>query len=93
MSKPTITAWYRALGKAREYNARAETIRAELAKTCEHPSSVVTDFTWEHDNGYGRQSMVTGQRCTVCRAEKRWKNHGSWTTEEQRRAYRSDYDY
>ncbi len=45
--------------------------REELvAAGCTHP--VMREFSWEHDNGYGRQTTNIGLRCTLCLHENRW---------------------
>lgn len=49
--------------------------RAKL-KHCSHP--LREPFEWEHDNGYGRQSMNDGERCLVCGKQNRWPGSGSW---------------
>lgn len=49
-------------------------MRRLLAVKCEHPSDYVTEFQWEHDSGYGRQSMQRGQLCTICRKVDLWRN-------------------
>lgn len=46
------------------------TLKAERGGPCDHP--FVEDYQWEHDNGYGRQSMVTGKRCKLCHATNNW---------------------
>lgn len=42
----------------------------EALGECTHP--VTTEFQWQHDNGYGRQKMLPGLRCTLCLKENRW---------------------
>lgn len=61
---------------------------AVLITYCKHPSFAVVDYTWEHDNGYGKQSMVTGERCMICRSEKHWKSSSNWMShaEQERQA-------
>lgn len=49
-------------------------LRAQLSKNCKHPAEFVTTYRWEHDNGYGRQSMHTGYLCTICRARDPWQD-------------------
>lgn len=59
-------------------------IKAEQKKlrSCSH--SMTESFRWEHDDGYGRQSMNDGLRCLVCGKENRWpslsgeSSEGSW---------------
>lgn len=66
----------------------------EVVRLCKHPSSAVSTYQWEHDNGYGRQSMVDAERCNICRSEKHWKGMGGWMSraEQQRQdaLHRSD---
>jgi len=51
----------------------------EILPVCEHTS--VEEYVWEHDNGYGRQSWHTGERCRVCRKRRSWPGHGVWSSE------------
>lgn len=45
--------------------SKIEVLTVELkAIGCDHPKT--EDYIWEHDNGYGRQSMTKGKRCTYC---------------------------
>lgn len=41
-----------------------ELLRKHLQGNCDH--SETEDYKWEHDNGYGRQTMITGKRCVFC---------------------------
>ena len=36
------------------------------------------DWQWEHDNGYGRQTMIDGKRCGICGATKNWVSDTYW---------------
>ena len=63
-------------------------MEAEAKRRCTHPKAFLSDYTWEHDNGYGRQSQVVGELCGFCSAKKSWKNMGTWTTAEQQRRNR-----
>lgn len=96
MSKVTLSSYMKARVSAAKriarINDRLELMRKQLAVDCKHPSSAVYEFDWEHDNGYGRQTMMKGERCLICRAEKRWKSSTLWTTEEERKRWRSDYE-
>lgn len=64
--------------KSRErYRSKIFELRSKLkAVGCSH--SLVEDFQWEHDDGYGRQKMITGDRCVLCKAEKHWKGSALW---------------
>lgn len=59
-----------AKAQKREANARAkvERLRQLLACGCAHPEKYQAEYRWEHDNGYGRQTMIMGKRCSLCRA-------------------------
>lgn len=57
-------------------HAYEQSIAEELKATCDHP--LVEIFQWEHDTGYGRQSKVSGERCTLCGLERRWRGVGCW---------------
>jgi hypothetical protein len=58
-------------------------------KACPHPDEAISTFQWEHDNGYGRQSMQTGYHCDWCGAEKRWESSHLWYTPEDRARFRN----
>lgn len=30
------------------------------------PHSITSEFTWEHDNGYGHQERLKGIECDIC---------------------------
>ena len=47
-----------------------------IAKGCDHRKT--EEYKWETDNGYGKQSIVTGIRCKYCHAEKSWGDHQSY---------------
>lgn len=49
-----------------------------LSKSCDHPDRYVMDWQWEHDNGYGRQTMIDGKRCGICGATKNWVSDTYW---------------
>ena len=42
--------------------------------TCTHPPERRDSYRWEHDNGYGRQTMYTGVMCKLCGAKDPWSN-------------------
>ncbi len=52
--------------------AAVEAARKELVDGCDHPPEFVVDYRWEHDNGYGKQSWVTGKRCEICESTNNW---------------------
>ncbi len=68
--------------KAQQLAARTAALRTAAALVCTHPTAYRAEFTWEHDNGYGRQSRVTGERCNLCGQQKRWKSMSSWQAAE-----------
>lgn len=51
---------------------------AELVPICDHPSEYVREYRWEHDNGYGRQTIINGKRCSICSAIKHWPSSNRW---------------
>lgn len=62
--------------------SRAESnLVADLQLECNHPDAHVEEYRWESDNGYGRQTQMTGRFCTLCRARKYYTLGGSWTFE------------
>lgn len=79
------TCWlvYRAkfIEAAIQASAEAEKIRVMLAANCKHDPEHVEDWPWEHDDGYGRQKMITGKRCRLCHARKCWDSSVHWTSE------------
>lgn len=58
---------------------KASELREALAINCDHPEEYRSDFEWEHDNGYGRQTRHTSKLCDICGAENRW---GHWSKYE-----------
>lgn len=69
-----------ALSSAR-YAAKIKAARARNTR-CTHKYR--EDYKWEHDNGYGRQTMITGERCLSCDARNAWKEPfaPSWSRPE-----------
>jgi hypothetical protein len=39
-------------------------LRRKLRDNCDH--SETQSYVWEHDNGYGKQTNITGKRCVFC---------------------------
>lgn len=58
--------------------ARLGEARKQLGDSCTHPDEHVTTYTWEHDNGYGRQTKMQGLMCQLCMKRKSWKTMGGW---------------
>ena len=67
--KETITKLYKEIYEL-EKELHADTTGKNI---CDH--SKTEEFHWEHDNGYGRQSKMTGKRCVYCGWKDLW-NHG-----------------
>jgi hypothetical protein len=44
----------------------------QLQGVCDH--SQTDAYQWEHDNGYGRQSKMSGKRCMYCGWIDLWNN-------------------
>lgn len=61
----------------RQTERLADEIKAAIiTEGCLHPDP--EPYQWEHDDGYGRQTMITGRRCRFCGAKKPWRDMGSW---------------
>lgn len=76
-------AGYRRLLEARATLEREiAKARAKLAKACTHPEEFVTNYRWEHDNGYGRQSMHTGRICGICLKRDPWVTGNFYAAEQ-----------
>jgi hypothetical protein len=75
-------AWIKALDQAEaaRLEARREWLRVD--GNCKHPEGRLESFSWEHDNGYGRQTERTGKRCRDCGRLCHWHPHGSWILPE-----------
>lgn len=43
---------------------------------CKHTRTI--PFTWEYDNGYGIQKMITGILCIACKYKKHWPEAFNW---------------
>jgi len=70
--------------KIRKLYQEINDIKGKMGK-CTH--AFYHPYSWEHDNGYGRQSMHKGRRCSTCGAVDLW-NDGGWVTQEDiRRGY------
>jgi hypothetical protein len=59
---------------AAKWDAKIKVMRVAITKTCRHTQT--TEFKWEHDNGYGRQSQHVGLRCVFCLKVNRWPKVG-----------------
>jgi len=62
------------LRRQEQINKAVEHARSVLAKNCKHPEEFVTDWDWEHDNGYGRQTKHIGKHCGICLKVNRYGN-------------------
>lgn len=58
--------------------ANLERVRARVGKQCPHPEPYHKSYLWEHDDGYGRQRMVSGIRCDLCGATRPWASMSHW---------------
>ena len=58
------------------YVERINKLRAEIAAKCSH--STTMSYTWEHDDGYGRQKMCEGRRCILCLKISYWEPYNIW---------------
>lgn len=61
---------------------KTKAARLALGAKCTHPEQDREDFRWEHDNGYGRQSMHTGVQCKLCRRRSHYKTNLHWELPE-----------
>lgn len=57
-----------ALTDAREQLEKAEDLLREAG--CDHPEAYLIESSWEHDNGYGRQTRYRTWICGLCRYRK-----------------------
>jgi hypothetical protein len=66
--KETMRDLQKSLESKRAENVRlvmeCENIIAQLRPICDHSKD--EPYEWEHDNGYGTQTWVTGKRCSHC---------------------------
>lgn len=67
------------LDRQTELRTMLATIAAEIRPICTHPLEHRRDIPWTHDNGYGRQSTVTGEKCQLCGLYRAWKNMSLWS--------------
>lgn len=56
--------------KITDLYVKAWDLENALKGVCDHSSS--KEYRWEHDNGYGRQTMISGRICVYCRAIDPW---------------------
>jgi hypothetical protein len=54
----------------RRWDEKLDALRKKVTLQCQHKRT--EDFTWEHDDGYGRQTKCPGKRCLLCLKENRW---------------------
>jgi hypothetical protein len=75
VERAVLSAMELSAKSSRRWNEKIAKARAELGDSCSHPPEARAKYEWEHDNGYGRQSWNTGNRCRLCDATdpyKRW---------------------
>lgn len=65
-------------------------IAAEARPICTHPLEYRLDIPWTHNNGYGRQSTVTGEKCQLCAQYRAWKGMSQWTENYPSSRFRDD---
>lgn len=56
-------------------------LKKDLSVNCDHPEDFVSPYRWEWDDGYGKQKMMDGKRCTICLKVKRWDSSSIWSDE------------
>lgn len=56
-----------------------EHMKKSIGDDCTH--AYQCPYTWEHDDGYGRQSLIKGKSCSTCEAIDLW-NDGIWVALE-----------
>lgn len=57
----------------RRWREKFDQLRKELLWSgCNHTS--LRDFTWEHDNGYGRQTQMPAKQCNACQKEFKYRS-------------------
>ena len=66
---------------AAKWDAKIQELRTQIIKHCRHAQT--TEFTWEHDTGYGVQTKHVGLRCVFCLKVNRWPrvNYDKWEQE------------
>ncbi len=85
-AKKTYAAWERAQARARKAQQAREAARMAVLASCPHPPEYRREYKWEHDNGYGRQHMQTGEQCKICLACCAFPGpHQIWHLEEYHR--------
>ncbi len=50
--------------EARQLYTEIDSILVRLRGICDHSKNEL--YMWESDNGYGRQTMIAGRRCSYC---------------------------
>jgi hypothetical protein len=72
-----------AAGAAECYRKKIQFLQQKLTKRCTH--KYTAPYRWEHDNGYGRQHMIIGERCVSCDKRRPWSGSGAWYALEELR--------
>jgi len=64
-----------------KWDAKIQELRTQIIKHCRHAQT--TEFTGEHDTGYGVQTKHVGLRCVFCLKVNRWPrvNYDKWEQE------------
>ena len=77
MSKDEIrclqTALLKKRARASRLGSECSALVKQLQGICDHTQTAL--HGWEHDNGYGRQTQMTGKRCVFCGWVDLWNNN------------------
>ena len=65
----------------KQHEGRVRILRVAVGDKCSH--LIQEDFRWEHDDGYGRQSMHTGKHCVICDKKNRWPSISQYWSNEK----------
>lgn len=74
MSEIELAQYNLALRNLERAQEAVSKLKKIVSVDCSHPFEYVVPFRWEHDSGYGRQSWITGQQCSICYAVDSWCN-------------------
>jgi hypothetical protein len=64
--KKELKALERLAKKAADANALYNQQRNRIAENCPHPIEYIKQYNWEHDSGYGVQTRMLGNECSIC---------------------------
>lgn len=80
----------KAIDRQGELRAVLAALEVELRPICTHPLEYRLDIPWTHDNGYGRQSRVVGEKCQLCGLYRAWKGMSLWSENYPSSRFRDD---